>query len=413
MVQFQFGTLDFNLNKLKKLLIFKKFIKIIFIHYIKNRNYTITNVLFKPFLINNKVHFLSKNFSIWLQSIKISDYFNFNLKYLPKLYALRLKNFNFFKNNIYYTNNFVLLYILILFFKINNIKFKELFLIHLLSYRNYPVKKNYFTKNLYKYVDIYNNSTKHINNIIKNFKTLHISSISYNSFFLNKFFFVLNNLKKSSVLGYFKIFNFLKIKINLAEYDEISNLCYNKNEFSVNSNFFKIKTNYFKFNILNIVNSFNNNNYVYFQVFNNTFLLLFKYIYTIFTQYSNNLNISIFELSLKFSFLLWAKNAITFTTYLDYLFFKLNKVEHAKLINLFNSFVEDNFLQILKLVNIYGFYMRFKGKITSFAGGRKKLYIIKYGKYSRSSRLFKIHFFQKNTNNLTGAVGINISISYM
>lgn len=91
----------------------------------------------------------------------------------------------------------------------------------------------------------------------------------------------------------------------------------------------------------------------------------------------------------------------------------MNKNSQKKLINLLNSFDRKSLLSILIPAGIFGFYFKIKGKITCFAGGRKKTYYIKYGKYSKSNRILKVSYNSKQTSNMSGAVGIGISITYL
>lgn len=69
-------------------------------------------------------------------------------------------------------------------------------------------------------------------------------------------------------------------------------------------------------------------------------------------------------------------------------------------------------LNLLSLVGMSGLYFKFSGKLGGFAGSRAKYFIIKYGKYSRSSRVNKIVFFQKQLVNFNGAVGLNVVVTY-
>jgi hypothetical protein len=67
----------------------------------------------------------------------------------------------------------------------------------------------------------------------------------------------------------------------------------------------------------------------------------------------------------------------------------------------------------LSHLNVIGFYIKFSGKLGAYAGSRAKYFIIKFGKYSKSNRIFRTNFFQKQLVNFNGAVGVNTSISYI
>jgi hypothetical protein len=79
---------------------------------------------------------------------------------------------------------------------------------------------------------------------------------------------------------------------------------------------------------------------------------------------------------------------------------------------LLNSFEEKDILGIFKLSGVKGLYIKFSGKLGGFAGSRTRSFIIKYGKYSRSSRTNRILFYQQQLVNFNGAVGVNIAITY-
>lgn len=70
------------------------------------------------------------------------------------------------------------------------------------------------------------------------------------------------------------------------------------------------------------------------------------------------------------------------------------------------------FLKFVGELNVTGFYLKLKGKLGGFGGSRKRCIIIRYGKYSRSSRVTRNNFYYKQLINTHGAVGMNLIISY-
>ena len=123
--------------------------------------------------------------------------------------------------------------------------------------------------------------------------------------------------------------------------------------------------------------------------------------------------LSLFEFTIKLTFMFWTKNANFFLIYLDKLLFLFKKKDQLTIITWLSSFNEQDFLQHLIQLNIIGFYIKFSGKLGGFAGSRSKYFIIKFGKHSRSNRSYKNNFFQKQLINYNGTVGVNISITYI
>jgi len=176
-----------------------------------------------------------------------------------------------------------------------------------------------------------------------------------------------------------------------------------------------IKVDPLYFNTALLFNNILKNNVsllVSYKVFDANFFKIFNFFYLQSFNFPEIKDFSFYEFVLKLSFLIWTKNAWNFINYLDNLFFNFKKDEQLKILTILSSFEEADMLNLLSLVGMSGLYFKFSGKLGGFAGSRAKYFIIKYGKYSRSSRVNKIVFFQKQLVNFNGAVGLNVVVTY-
>lgn len=145
-----------------------------------------------------------------------------------------------------------------------------------------------------------------------------------------------------------------------------------------------------------------------FRIFSILFKNIFSFIYSHFLKQPRIPNISVFDFSLNFTFLLWSKNALYFLEFLNNAVFSGKKRPQVVLLNLLHSFKTTTFLLNLRPFHITGFYIKLVGKLAGFPGDSSKRMIIKYGQVSCSTKKNKSFIYFKALNTFNGIIGVTI-----
>ena len=119
------------------------------------------------------------------------------------------------------------------------------------------------------------------------------------------------------------------------------------------------------------------------------------------------------DLSMSISIMFLTKDVIKFTFFLDILLKSLNRVEQKNFFFIFSSISIISIESIFIKYGICGFLLKASGKIGGYAGDKTKLFLVKYGKNSKSKRLYKYNFFQKFIDTKPGTIGLNILLSFL
>lgn len=117
-------------------------------------------------------------------------------------------------------------------------------------------------------------------------------------------------------------------------------------------------------------------------------------------------------MALSFSFLCVTKDLNKFAVFIKRLIELLPRNEQKNFFYTFSCVDSVSFLSFLKMNDVHGFYLRARGKIGGYVGDRTKSFLIRYGRYSRSKRLYKYSFLQTVAFTKPGAIGIDMLLVY-
>lgn len=113
-----------------------------------------------------------------------------------------------------------------------------------------------------------------------------------------------------------------------------------------------------------------------------------------------------------FAIMCFTREVNRFSIYIKSLLEKLGRVGQKNFFHTFNGVSVDTLLTVLNKHQIIGFYLRVSGKIGGYVGDRTKLFLIRYGKCSRSKRVYGYSYYQNVAFTKPGAIGINVMLSF-
>lgn len=108
-----------------------------------------------------------------------------------------------------------------------------------------------------------------------------------------------------------------------------------------------------------------------------------------------------------FSYMCYTRETVRFSNFVKRLIEKLGRVAQKNFFYTFTGIPVDFFLSVLRRHGILGFYLRVSGKIGGYVGDRTKLFLVRYGKCSRSQRIYKYSYSQNISFTKPGSIGIN------
>lgn len=113
-----------------------------------------------------------------------------------------------------------------------------------------------------------------------------------------------------------------------------------------------------------------------------------------------------------FAIMCFTREVNRFSVYIKGLLEKLGRIGQKNFFHTFNGVSVDTLLTVLNKHQIVGFYLRVSGKIGGYVGDRTKLFLIRYGKCSRSKRVYGYSYYQNVAFTKPGAIGINVMLSF-
>ena len=114
----------------------------------------------------------------------------------------------------------------------------------------------------------------------------------------------------------------------------------------------------------------------------------------------------------KYAYSYFIREVNRFSVYIKGLLEKLGRIGQKNFFHTFNGVSVDTLLTVLNKHQIVGFYLRVSGKIGGYVGDRTKLFLIRYGKCSRSKRVYGYSYYQNVAFTKPGAIGINVMLSF-
>ena len=383
------------------------------INYFKFKNLPLF-FLKKPKNLNNKLFFK-------------------NINNLYKLNSFKNKN-NYFKlNSLRTTNNF---------YKLNNFKNKNTFNSNL----SLNIKYNFFKKNLlifksffFKYKFLTYNKLKYTNTkkIQKLNKGLKIKYFNYFNTYANNtyfIFFYIFNLKyfSSIFLNKFKLINplnqfFHKFNlINLTQTNLYPNFNFNYFFFKKINTFFNKKyvnlnfTPWYYNTLIRFIENFTGKKII-FQFFpylsqeiNKEFIIRYKLWLSKMKYYEQRLGHKFFlEEGLHILHLgFYLKDSKLIISWLKSIILRISFWKTKFIFRFLKYLIQNFFYFLFKSLDIKGFSVKLKGKISSAGNSRKKVITYKIGKTSQSSFDLRVNQTFKKIVTFTGVMGFKVAIYY-
>lgn len=121
----------------------------------------------------------------------------------------------------------------------------------------------------------------------------------------------------------------------------------------------------------------------------------------------------VISLSENLAMLCFTKDLNRFSFFIKRLIERLPRTEQKNFFYTFNGLNTITFLNFLRKFDVCGLYIRARGKIGGYVGDRTKTFLIRYGNYSRSKRLYKYSYNQVVSFTKPGAIGIDLMLVYI
>jgi len=267
-----------------------------------------------------------------------------------------------------------------------------------------------------------------LNTIIKNKKYLNKKYLILNFFNKNLFHYFFKNFyslvffKKIYFLNFFKL-NFLTIfNENFSNSVIVYNNLYPifKNETTIFKNKFLSK---FKFSFDKFFNLFILNFYE--KMFNSFFFIklnlnknLKNYYKTYYKTYPFSMldnqqdNYTINEMFEIFCFSFVNKDISILNNWILNKMNKINFRNHKKFLNVIQHFLFHYRYFFIFILNIEGFFLKVRGKLSVAGNAKKKVFFYKIGKVNLSKKINKIEHSQGVIKSTYGVLGLNMFLSY-
>ena len=336
--------------------------------------------------------------------IYYSNFFlkNFNLDFKQKLFFNKIKvvffkiNKNFiFKKPFIFLKNKINVYLKWFFFSFLYLySFNYIYLFNIFFLKKKRKKKNLF-------LNIFNKIL--FNYFFKNYYSLIFFK---NLYFLN--FFKLN----------FSIFYSENFSNSINVYNNLYPVFNNENILFKNKFISKFKFNFDKFFNLFILNFYED----MFKSFFFIKLTLNKNLKTFYKNYYKNYpffmldnqqdNFTIEEMFEIFCFSFINKDIAILNNWIINKMNKINFRNHKKFLNIIQHFLFHYKYFFIFILNIEGFFIKVKGKLSVAGNAKKKVFFYKIGKVNLSKKINKIEHSQGVIKSTYGSLGLNIFLSY-
>lgn len=383
------------------------------VFFLKNFNFFILDDFYKNFLIYNDFQKDNFFFNIFYSNTIIKFIFNNffrkfekNNTFFYKFFNIR-KNINF-KYKVHFNKSLTTKY--------NNF-LSKLFFYNLITIFNYKI----FCKFL---IFFFKDNKKKLTYL--NFKKR--LELSQNIFNITMFNYYYNNLYSLMYLNNLYIFNIFNLNFYLKN-DE----SYDKNLINYNNLYpiFKRKDAFFE-------SKFINKNVFNFDKFFNIFILtfyekLFKSFF--FIKFNFNLNLKNFyknyyknypfsisssqqdhytidEMFEIFCFSFVKRDINILNTWILNKMNKINFRNHKKFLTVIQHFLFHYRYFFVYILNIEGFFIKVKGKLSVAGNAKKKVFFYKIGKVNLSKKINKIEHSQSVIKSTYGVLGLNMFLSY-
>ena len=388
------------------------------------------------FIINFKINFYNSFF------FYKNFFFYYNLYFLNKLNLYRLDYQNKNLNNL--NNFFMKIYFSNYFLKLFNYKHK--FSLVFLNIKTYTVFFNktilykkklflnffkfFFTVNFYLFSFIFMFSFKYNFNIFFFFKkiikkkkkilNLNIFNKSlFNFFFKNYYSFLF--FKNISILNLFKLNFFIffneTFSNSILTFNNLYPVFNNQNLIFKNKFISKFKFNFDKFFNLFILNFYENlfktNFFIKFNL-NKKLSIFYKNYYKNYPfLFDNNQdNYTIDEMFQIFCFSFINRDISILNNWIINKMNKINFRNHKKFLNMIQHFLFHYKYFFIFILNIEGFFLKVKGKLSVAGNAKKKVFFYKIGKVNLSKKINKIEHSQGLIKSTYGVLGLNMFLSY-